>query len=382
VPLLARATLGLGLSLALGSGCFSEPEGESSGATDGVNDTGSTGDNTSAETVDPDDTGDPSAGGCMGCLDAAGGCLAGNLDQACGALAAMCVACDEDAFCDEGQCFPLPDCTPDNCDGCCDGDDCLLGTEPSACGADGQQCAECPSESTCNEASCELPCESTCDGCCDASGDCIPVEETDSLACGNQGGQCQQCAEGFSCSEGTCISTVCAMTCDGCCDEANCLGGGSVEACGQGGTACEPCPAGTECDTECVATPGALWDVVIGSAQLPATLPDGSFWDSLAGAPDPFVQFDLGDASGETSVADDTYIPEWDEVVVSGLTTEQLLEEATYTIRDADVIGSQLAGACSFAIPPGLFGVEIEVTCLAADSTELWTLQFGVFAAG
>lgn len=316
----------------------------------------------------------------MGCLDAAGGCLAGNTDQACGVLAEACTACDDQSYCDEGQCTPLPACTPENCEGCCDGDACLGGGDLGACGRDGRQCSSCPAKSTCNEGRCELPCEGNCDGCCDASGDCIPLDETNGVACGLDGVACETCDADFECAGGTCISTACAMTCDGCCAGAQCNTGDAVDACGQGGSACEACPAGTECAQDCVALPGALWDVFMISAELPATLPGGANWDALAGAPDPFVRFEIDGLEEDTSVADDTYLPEWNEVVMAGLTTEQLLEPATYSIRDADVVGSDLGGTCTFPLMPHQFGLGLIIDCMDGGDV-LWTLQFAVLAA-
>lgn len=120
--------------------------------------------------------------------------------------------------------------------------------------------------------------------------------------------------------------------------------------------------------------------MVIISAELPPLLPSGASWDSFGGAPDPVLDFEVGGVSDSTSVLDNTYVPTWNEVVASGLTTAQLLDEATYTIRDVDVLGSELAGTCSLPLPDDLFGSALEFDCTDDEGTVLWTLVFAVLA--
>lgn len=172
------------------------------------------------------------------------------------------------------------------------------------------------------------------------------------------------------------------MTCEGCCEGSDCFDGNDLESCGVDGTACESCPPGTECASGCRAAPGALWDVIIISAELPPQLPSGASWDNFGGAPDPFVQLEVGDVSGVTSTQDNTYFPTWDEVVLSGLTTEDLLGTSTYTIRDEDVLGSELAGTCSFTLSDDLFGSTLAAECTDEQDpdTVLWTLVLAVLA--
>ncbi|MCR9162260.1 MAG: C2 domain-containing protein [Nannocystaceae bacterium] len=380
--------VGLGVVLGFGSGCFEDPDQGGSGATASGTD-GSAG--TSGSSVDPDDTGDsqdaagdpttdPTVGGCMGCLDAAGGCLAGDLDQACGALAQACVACEEGSFCNEGSCEPLPACTPDNCEGCCDGDDCLDGTDIAACGRSGQQCAVCSSESTCNEGVCELPCATTCDGCCDASGDCIPLEQIDDSACGIEGDTCASCPADFACSAGSCISTACQSTCDGCCDGATCNTGDTLRACGQGGSACEPCPAGTLCTDTCEADPDATWQLLIESAVTTTVDGNGNTWDGLGGLPDPYVRVTLDGDTQTTPIADDTIEPEWNATLFEDSSTARMLMPITFELRDSDVITDETMGECTYELTPDLFGSTVQAQCVDEEENELWTLYFSLVA--
>lgn len=396
MPLLARRATGLsqgqspsqirGWALVLGlltlPGCFEDPEGPTATGTGGSTslgeETGTPG--TTQDSSDPttDPTTNPSGGGCMGCLDAEGGCLAGGQDNACGALAALCVVCNENEYCNEGTCETRPLCTPDNCQGCCVGDECVGGNEDAACGHSGQMCTECSGQTACNEGFCELPCADTCDGCCDATGDCVPLGELSDKNCGIQGASCSPCDPEFECNEGVCISTACTMTCaDGCCDGSECLDGNSDDACGGGGNACAVCPNGTSCEGGCTPSPGTLWDLRVDSGSLPPNLPSGEDWDPGGGAPDPFLRVTLADGSVfETSVEDHTFVPQWDERLELGVSAEELMQVSVLEVRDEDVFGSELAGACEVSMQPEWFGTPVGVLCEDGGMNELYTLYF------
>lgn len=383
--------LGLGVLLGFASGCFEDPvEGTGSGTDGAVDSSGSAGSGDTQDptdptdpTTDPTNTTDPTGPGCIGCLDAAGGCLAGNIDQACGALANPCVACDGESYCDEGTCVPLPACTPDNCDGCCDGDDCLPGNDVAACGEDGEQCSSCMGTSVCNEGSCELPCADNCDGCCDASGDCIPLETTSEAACGQQGEACVTCDDASQCESGFCISTECAMTCDGCCVEDTCMAGDTPDACGIEGAACLECPSGTLCEGECLADSEALWDVLIVSGQLPETAPTGDNWDPLGGLPDPYIELTLGKEVVRSATIDTTLDPLWNEVVLTARTTAELTEPIEYVLYDDDSpLGPDPAGSCVFQLQDDQFGIPLIAECTGDEGEILWTLQLSILASG
>ena len=381
MPLLSSPCRSLGLLLALAplAGCFEDPSATSSSGTDSGNDASGTLDDTGNPT-DPttDPTTNPTGGGCMGCLDAAGGCLAGDRDDACGSLAVACVACEDGFFCDEGTCAAIPACNPDNCDGCCNGDDCLPGDALTACGRDGQQCSACSGDSTCNAGACALPCDTTCDGCCDASGDCISLDAIGDQACGSEGAACEPCDDGFACSEGSCISTACQSTCDGCCDGSTCSAGDDEGACGQGGVACEPCPAGTLCTTTCEADPTALWQLVIESASTTINDPDGNTWDSSGGLPDPYFDVTRDGTTESTPVQNNTITPLWGTVLFQGSTTDEMLLPIEYALFDSDITFDESMGACTFQLSPDLFGVPLQAECTDTEMNVLWTLHLRV----
>ncbi len=366
-----------GLLWGLGSGCFSEPAEGTGGSTQSAADTGG---DPSGETTDPDSTAGPSGGGCMGCLDAAGGCLAGDLDAACGVLAAACVSCDAESFCDEGQCVALPLCNAQNCEGCCDGDNCLPGTASSACGDNALQCSVCNPESTCNEGSCELPCETTCTGCCDASGDCFELDVTTTEVWGANGETCQGCAPEFACSKGACISTACQSNCDGCCDGARCQPGDSDAACGGAGLSCQACPAGTSCAADaCVADADALWQVHVYSATTALTDANGIFWDN-GSLPDPYVEVTVAGMLDSTDVANNSATPLWGEILFDSLPTADFAEGMLIELWDSDLTFDESMGECPFSVPPDQFGVPLTAECTDDEANLLWTLQLSIEA--
>lgn len=338
MPLLTRAAVGLGLSLLLGLGCFEEPTpGEQSGTETSANTGEETGDTGVATAISPSsstsDT-ETSGGGCMGCLDSAGGCLPGTQDQACGVLAEACVICNEDSFCDGGQCAPRPPCTADNCDGCCD-----------------------------------------------ATGDCFRLDATTDQACGAMGQACAPCGDDFSCSNGTCISTACADECGGCCDGDVCNEDTDENACGMDGVSCRRCPTGTTCENTCRAIPGALWQVYVQSAMTAPLDEDDSSWDLFGGQPDPYVQAQAASRTEETTSVDNTTAPIWEQAVLIGLTTEDVSAGIIYTLFDDDVPDADdIMGACTSSLPTALFGVPVEVECSDENGKELWTLQLTIEA--
>lgn len=338
-----RTLVGAAVAL-LVVGCFEDPaagttsdaggsetsEGTTD-ATDSAPATDTNADVTTASDTDPPETG----GGCLGCLDAAGGCLAGNLDQACGTLAEACVACDEGSFCDAGTCAPRPACTADNCDGCCD-----------------------------------------------ASGDCIRLTDTSNQACGTLGEACAPCDGDFECSSGMCISTACANECDGCCDADMCLEGTDVTACGTDGVSCQACPTGTTCLGECQAASDTLWQIFIQSAMTAPVAMNGGSWDVIGNpAPDPYVRVEAAGRVEETETVANTIAPEWNEVVLIGLTTDEVTAGVTYTLMDEDATLDENMGSCTFGLELTLFGVPVEGECTDDEGNVLWTLQLIVEAA-
>lgn len=396
---------GLGLALALGVsvvGCddaSSEPTpAGSSGAEDDDGGTGSDG-TTAAEsgadadgdatrtggddtTPDPD-TGADETGGCGGCLDDAGACQPGTVDDACGALGDTCVPCEDGTVCAEGECLAPPACGPDNCDGCCDGDECLDGASEAACGQGGGQCSSCPDGSACDAGVCEVPCELSCDGCCTEDDVCVGADEQSSGACGLGASACVDCGADSTCSDGACVSAACAESCDGCCDGDTCLDGTQDDACGTDGGSCSPCGPNLFCgSTGCLVELDAEWDVIAHQAVIAPTDPDGDTWDAFNGLPDPYVVMAVPGQSGETSVIDNELFPEWDEVVLAGITTTQLQAGLELGVRDSDFgFDTTLGGSTAVLEITDADYNELLLVTGSVDGVEVYTVFFSIVPA-
>ncbi len=308
-------------------------------------------------TLDPSD----SDQGCLGCINEAGICEAGEFDDSCGRGGAPCVACEGAAQCAEGLCESPPECGADNCNGCCDGDDCIAQPTNAQCGADGSECTECDSEATCTAGACELPCEDTCFGCCTASGDCIDDEDQDADACGFLGLDCEVCLGDQNCTFGVCSSPGCIETCDGCCIGNTCYDGFDNTECGFEET-CEVCSEGQLCDGfDCAPNPGVQWVVTLLDGEIVATQPGGGTWDAFSGAPDPYL--DIAELEFESMFVDNTLDPVWNQTVTFATLTPDLQVPLTFRMRDSDVLVDQLIGTCTVNLPDEAFGGLHEVVC-------------------
>ncbi len=142
-----------------------------------------------------------------GCCTASGTCVSGVSPTACGQGGAACVDCGSSMICVGGMCMDGTPCTPQNCAGCCggqDGNTCLGGTDDGACGTGGFVCQNCATfKQTCTMGSCGVPCSpSTCQGCC--YGDiCAQGDQTQ--YCGTGGASCVDCGmQGKQCSAMSC----------------------------------------------------------------------------------------------------------------------------------------------------------------------------------
>ncbi len=356
-----------------------EPIGtEGSGDDDGD---GSTSANPTAGSSDPSDpTTDPTAdetGGCGGCLDASGVCQPGSFNEACGVLGEACQPCAGSTVCAEGACVEPPQCGPENCDGCCDGDTCLDGDAEDQCGRGGAQCNTCPSDATCDAGICNLSCADSCDGCCDGE-TCVELDTLSDQSCGTGGAVCETCGSGFECIDGECLSTACIATCDGCCDGSECLGGGSEDACGSDGMSCQQCGLHTVCEASgCVPDPMALWDIVIHDGVIALTDVDGYAWDSFNGLPDPYVTVEVVGMYGETDYVDDTVFPTWEQTVLTGVTTVQLQGDVQFSVVDSDIGFDTTLATCTVSIEDDMFGDSFSLTCSDGDY-DLWQVTFSI----
>lgn len=185
---------------------------------------------------------------CDGCCDN-GVCRPGNANNACGDFGAVCQKCPTGQRClnsDFGNICGFGGCNQTTCpDGCCEDDVCRLGRSDFACGKGGAVCNICGFDQECKNQTCtNIPCNAqTCpDGCCDQNGLCRFGGDNDS--CGVRGSACVACGANENCVNGICTDVPCnASTCpNGCCDTSGtCRNGDTIQACGDGGAACQAC---------------------------------------------------------------------------------------------------------------------------------------------
>ncbi len=329
----------------------------SAGVTSAVPTAATQTDSNSDPTLDPTDTDSD----CSGCINAAGICESGEFDDACGRGGSPCLDCKAPAVCAEGVCESPPDCNPDNCDGCCDGDDCIATPSDAACGAGGSECTSCGDDASCIDGTCELPCEDTCFGCCTAEGECIEDGDSNDDACGFLGLQCEACLGDQFCDFGICSSPGCIQSCDGCCVGDTCFDGFEDSECGFEET-CEVCVDGQTCDGfDCVLSTSAQWQVVLLNGEIVPTQSGGETWDAFGGAPDPYL--DIAELDFISMFVDNTVDPVWNETISTGILTLDLQEPLTFRMRDSDILVDQLIGTCTVELPDEAFGGLYEVDC-------------------
>lgn len=323
--------------------------------------------NPSDPTVDPSD----SSSDCPGCINAGGVCESGEFDTACGRGGIACEACEAPAQCAEGVCEAPPGCSPDNCDGCCDGDDCIAVPNDAACGADGGECTSCEDPAVCDEGICQLPCEQSCIGCCTASGDCIEDADQTPDACGFLGFECTECDPGEECDFGLCLSPGCIDTCDGCCVGETCFTGFEDETCGFM-ESCDMCSNGTSCNgVDCAPQAGVQWQVTLVDGEVVGMQPGGGTWDAFGGNPDPYLQIEA--LNFTSSVVDNTTFPTWNETVTSSALTADLTAPLEFRMRDSDALLDQTIGTCTVNLPDTAFFGFHEVEC-EVDGNFSWSV--------
>ncbi len=181
---------------------------------------------------------------CCADADCAGGrvCVDGTCE--CGPDRRLCegVCIAADACC--GTDCPVDTCTPDTCNGCCDGNTCREGEGQNFCGRNGVACAQCGRDGFCNAGACE--CQSGTKVC--PNGDCIPQDG----CCGEA--DCPTCQ--------TCEDQQCVPLCpSGCCHDETCEPGNTLEFCGKSGEICVTCPA----EATCVENPTTSFCLCAGS---------------------------------------------------------------------------------------------------------------------
>jgi hypothetical protein len=186
---------------------------------------------------------------CPGCC-VGNQCVVATTPQACGTNGQACKACGPSQACGPlGTCVQGPDCNPVNCAGCCVGDICAVGTQNTACGAGGGLCLNCANQApprVCQSGVCQAPAcgPATCpNGCCSGN---TCVTGTQDNACGaTGGGACTDCsATNQVCQGRQCREKCSPANCAGCCQNDNlCATGIANNTCGSGGVACTNCSA-------------------------------------------------------------------------------------------------------------------------------------------
>lgn len=139
---------------------------------------------------------------------------------------------------------------------------------------------------------------------------------------GRRGGQScisvDECDEGEkSCSAGA--QRYCEQQTDGC------YRWSTPQFCQNGqvcmGNACGACQRHYDCSKvdvcltgRCEAASGREYQFKILNAKIPERRPDGTTWDPLGGAPDPWVKLVIdGNTVGSTKTRSDTFSPVWNE---------------------------------------------------------------------
>ena len=89
----------------------------------------------------------------------------------------------------------------------------------------------------------------------------------------------------------------------------------------------------------CGVNPNSTWMFTVGSATIATMKTDGSTWDTLGGAPDPFVQID----TKKSTTKQDTFSQARQEGAVYTATT-LLNQGVQVTVYDEDIAANDLIG--------------------------------------
>ncbi len=324
---------------------------------------------------------------CSGCLSESE-CRSGVDDSACGAGGEVCVVCETGYICDENrECSIPPECTPENCEGCCQANGrCETGDSENACGAGAAACLACSAGWTCELGDCIPPAElcgpENCAGCCDELGVC-KTGDSDML-CGLGGGVCSSCSAPEICAAGSCSdANSCANTCTGCCVGETCINPTSDQQCGLNGQTCLDCPDEQICGAGVCQTP-SFFDVEIISTVVAPTKPNGSGWDSFNGTPEQYIEvlsFDptaaerqYSASTGEVSALNHS----WNQVLDMNIPLAAIQHNFAISMKEGDSASADDL-ICSFENIPVdadvLLGSPTTSTCVKDSRTTItWRL--------
>lgn len=180
------------------------------------------------------------------------------------------------------------------------------------------------------------------------------------------GGVCSTNPEGSDCANclaeadpaGECRDLACpAVPLDPHCYAATCLDVGECYArYGRG------LPGAVDTPTPVPDPDSARWSVTVVRGILPETDASGSPWDvTLLGfdPPDPFVRVAVGSFIAQTTSPEDTYVAQWNEVVLNGIAASDLRAGIQFEVWDEDLIDHDLVGTCTLQLDNGSFAAQV-----------------------
>jgi hypothetical protein len=172
--------------------------------------------------------------------------------------------------------------------------------------------------------------------------------------------------------------------CGGCCSGDTCLGGNSASACGSGGAICVDCGPGRLCSGGvCTIDPASRWNVIVESVEVSTTSTGGGAWDPFGGAPDPYVNVEVGAPDGDvgnTSSGSNTFTVRYDQRVATDLRADALWTFLAFHVYDEDPDTDDWIGACKYEpLGEGAFDeTTVTLTCdrVPADGQAGFTLRW------
>jgi Ca2+-dependent lipid-binding protein len=105
-----------------------------------------------------------------------------------------------------------------------------------------------------------------------------------------------------------------------------------------------------------------------------ATIDQAKKWDSTPffTKPDPYVEVSVGQQTGKTTNQDETYDPQWDELVFTTTANALLTWGMDLKVFDDDwPTGDELMGSCTVTVTESLLQSGIGSTNCGADVTSL-----------
>jgi Ca2+-dependent lipid-binding protein len=107
---------------------------------------------------------------------------------------------------------------------------------------------------------------------------------------------------------------------------------------------------------------GSVWGVTVIRAQISTA----KTWDwPFYTAPDPYVVVEVGGQKGNTSAKNDTYDPEWNELLFSATAGTLVSNQLKISVYDDDLANDQLMGQCEVVVPEAVLlgGAGVVPSC-------------------